>query len=113
MYVPTPTQEPESPRVRELSRRVSDLIRDFQRQYPVTPSEIREALRHAGGGADAGRRRPLIVLLAGGAAALGAAVVFGSRTAQGQGEGTGLPVVALAAILAAVLGAAMAIRGRG
>jgi hypothetical protein len=111
VYVPTPIQPPESPRVRELSRRINDLITDFQRQYPLTPAEIREALRHAGG-ATTGGRRPLIVALAAGGVALMGVVVFGSRAAQPSGDASGLPVVALVAILAAVVAAVVGIRTR-
>jgi len=111
VYVPTPVQPPESPRVRELSRRINDLITDFQRQYPVTPAEVREALRHAGG-ARAGSRRPLVVAIAAGVVALLGVAVFGSRAAQPSGDASGIPVVALVAILAAVVAAVVGIRTR-
>jgi len=40
---------PESPRVRELSQRLQRTIEEFQRQFPMTPAEVRQALRHAAG----------------------------------------------------------------
>jgi hypothetical protein len=95
-----------------LSRRINDLITDFQRQYPLTPAEIREALRHAGGATTGGRRSLIVALAAGGVALMGV-VVFGSRAAQPSGDaGTGIPVVVLVAILAAVLAAVVGIRAR-
>lgn len=48
MFVPTPVGPPTSPRVRELSQRIQELIHEFQRRFPMTPAEIRQALRHAG-----------------------------------------------------------------
>lgn len=59
--MPAP-QLPEPPRVRELSRRLEELIRGFQREFPMTPAEIREALRHAGSRAGAGRHTGRVVL---------------------------------------------------
>lgn len=47
MLVPTPPEPPASPRVKELGARVAELIRGFQREFPMTPAEIREAIRHA------------------------------------------------------------------
>jgi hypothetical protein len=55
MFVPTPVEPPTSPRVRELSERIQELIHEFQHRFPMTPAEIRQALRHAGATSGAGR----------------------------------------------------------
>jgi hypothetical protein len=40
--------------VRELSQRLQQTIQEFQRQFPMTPAEVRQALRHAVGTAAGG-----------------------------------------------------------
>ena len=47
MSAPTPMQQPSSPRVRDLSQRLQQTIAEFQRQYPMTPAEMDEAVRLA------------------------------------------------------------------
>jgi hypothetical protein len=108
VYVPTPVQPPASPRVRELSQRIQQIITDFQRQYPMTPGEIRQALLHAAGSMG-NHRRPLAVALAAGiVAVLGVGVFLAQRT--GGGEPAGLPIAALLGVLAAGVGLVVAIR---
>jgi len=109
VYVPTPVQPPESPRVRELSQRVQQLVSDFQRQYPMTPAEIRQALLHAASSTAGGRRPLAVVLAAGVVAALGVGVLL-SRSGGGGGDGAGMPIVAAVAVAAAVAGLVLAIR---
>lgn len=64
MLIPSQPELPESPRVRELSQRLRQTIQEFQRQYPMTPAEIHEAVRHAAGGSGSGvpSRWPLRIL---------------------------------------------------
>lgn len=108
MFVPTPVQPPESPRVRELSQRIQDVIRDFQRQYPMTSAEIRQALWHAGG--STGTRRPaLVAAVAGGVAAILGVGVFVSRGAEPPGGGT-FPIMMVAAVVAGLMAVVVAIR---
>ena len=106
MFVPTPVQPPESPRVRELSQRVQELIRDFQRQYPMTSTEIRQALQHASGASGGDRRALVAAMAAGVAGALG----VGLFVARGGGDASAIPMVVLVAVLAAVAGLVVAIR---
>jgi hypothetical protein len=40
--------------VRELSQRLQQTIQEFQRQYPMTPAEVRQAVQHLGQGSRAG-----------------------------------------------------------
>lgn len=47
MLVQPPAEPPESPRVRELSQRLRQTIHEFQRQYPMTPAELRRAVQRA------------------------------------------------------------------
>ena len=109
MYVPIPSQPPESPRVRELSQRIQQLITDFQRQYPMTPAEIRQALVHAASTA-AGNRRPLAVVIAAGVVAALGVGLFVSRSGGGGGDAAGIPILAVVGIAAAVAGLVLAIR---
>lgn len=111
MFVPTPVQPPESPRVRELSQRIQELVRDFQRQYPMTSTEIRQALQHASGAAGGERRPMVVVALAGGVAALGIAV-FVSRAAERGGETASFPIMIVVAVMAAAAGIFLAIKRR-
>ena len=41
-YVPPP----QSPRVRELSERLADVVQDFEREYPMSAIEIRQAMNN-------------------------------------------------------------------
>jgi hypothetical protein len=47
MSVPTPVGQTSSTRVQELSQRLHQTIGEFRRQYPMEPSELREAIEHA------------------------------------------------------------------
>jgi hypothetical protein len=109
MYVPTPVEPPESPRVRELSQRIQQLITDFQRQYPMTPTEIRQALLHAATSAGGSRRAPLVAVIAGVVAALGLGLFVARRGGSG-GESAAMPILVMVAVLAAVAGLVLAIR---
>jgi hypothetical protein len=112
VFVPTPVQPPESPRVRELSREIRDVITQFQKRYPMTPAEIRQALRHAEG-ESAGGPRALRAALVAGVAAAGVGVMLVARAGAGAGGGGGqatLPIAVLVAVLAAAAGLAVAIR---
>jgi len=97
--------------VRELSQRIQELIRDFQRQYPMTPTEIRQALQHASGAAG-GERRPLVVVAAAGVIAALGVTVFVSRAADTGGEATSFPLMIVVAVMAAAAGIFLAIRRR-
>jgi hypothetical protein len=112
VYVPTHVEPPESPRVRELSQRIRQLISDFQREYPMTPAEIREALMHAASSAGGDRRRFVAVMAVGVAAALGVGL-FASRAAGSGGENPTMPIFILVGVLAAMAGLVLAIRRRG
>ena len=109
MFVPTPVQPPESPRVRELSQRIQELIRDFQRQYPMTSTEVRQALLHAGGAAG-GNRPALVAVVAGGVAALLGVGVFLSRGAGGGGDAGTFPIMIVLAVVAGLMAVVIAIR---
>jgi hypothetical protein len=111
VFVPVPVQPPESPRVRELSRKIKETIDEFQQHYPMTPTEIRQALYHAAGSAG-GRRRPLVIALVGGVMALGVALFVGSRPGQPTGGGSGLAVAVPVAVMLAALAVVVAIRLR-
>ncbi len=78
------------------------VISDFQRQYPMTSSEIRQALRHAAGPVGGGRR-PLVAVLAGGVAAALGVGVFASRAAEG-GDPRALPIAVVVGVLVAGVG---------
>ena len=69
MFVPVPTERPPTPRVRELSRQIEQLVLEFQSSYPnTTDSEIGQALRHVAS-TSGGARKPAVItglLLAGG-----------------------------------------------
>jgi len=107
VYVPTPVQPPESPRVRELSQRIQQLISDFQRQYPMTPAEIRQALQHAAGPVGGDQRRVLAVVAGGLAAALGVGVFV--ATERGA-EISAMPIAVAVGILAMLVGLVRAVR---
>jgi len=113
VYVPMPVQPPESPRVRELSQKIQQLIADFQRQYPMTPAEIREALFHAAGHVGGAFPRRLVAVLLGGVAAM---LGVGVLVTRGGAEGTGItiaPIIVAVGVAAAAVGlVAAARRGR-
>jgi hypothetical protein len=92
-----------------LSQRIQQLISDFQRQYPMTPAEIRQALLHAASSAG-GSRRPLAVIIAAGVVAALGAGLFVSRSGGGGGEVGGMPILAAVGVAAAVAGLVLAIR---
>jgi hypothetical protein len=112
VYVPTHVDPPESPRVRELSQRIRQLISDFQREYPMTPAEIRQALAHAASSAG-GDRRPLVAVMAVGVAAALGVTLFASRAGGSGGGNASMPVFILVGVLAAMAGLVLAIRRRG
>ena len=60
MFFPIPVETPESPRVQELSQRIQELIHDFQHELPMTPAEVRQALRSASAGAVGRSRVPFL-----------------------------------------------------
>lgn len=109
MFVPTHVESPESPRVRELSQRIRQLISDFQREYPMTPAEIRQALMHAASSVG-GDRRPLVVVMAAGAVAALGVALFVSRAGGSGGENASMPVFILVGVLAAMAGLVLAMR---
>jgi hypothetical protein len=109
VFVPTPVQPPESPRVRELSQRIQDLIRDFQRQYPMTSTEIHQALRHAGGASGAGRRPLVTVVVAGVVTVLGVGLFLSRGAGTGEDAGT-FPVMVVLAVVAALMAVVVAIK---
>jgi hypothetical protein len=102
---PTPVRPPESPRVRELSRRVQQLIADFQREFPMTPAEIRQALSHATRSAAGGRARAPLVI----AGVTGALLVGLAASWRGLEAGP-VPILALIGGVAAAFGLVAAIR---
>jgi len=108
VFVPTPIQPPDSPRVRELSQRIQQHVTDFQHQYPLTPTEVRQALLHAAGSAG-GNRRPLFAALAGGIAALLGFAVFSARAGE-RGNATGFPIVLAVGFFAVLLAVVAAVR---
>lgn len=74
-YVPG-TPPPISPRVRELSRRVTEVVDEFRRQYPMSAGEVRQALRLAASEDPSGRRRAVLALGLGLSALFGVGVVL-------------------------------------
>jgi len=109
VFVPTPIQPPDSPRVRELSQRIQQLVTDFQHQYPMTPAEIRQALLHAAG-SSGGNRRPLLAALAGGIAAVLGFGVFAAQAGGRGGDTAGFPIVLVVGVFAALLAVVVAVR---
>lgn len=110
VFVPTPVQPPESPRVRELSQRIQELVRDFQRQYPMSSTEVRQALRHAAGAGGEGSRPALVAVVAGGVAALLGVGVFLSRGAEGSGDARTFPIMIVLAAVAGLMAVVIAIK---
>jgi len=96
--------------VRELSQRIQELVRDFQRQYPMTSTEVRQALLHAGGAAAGGNRPALVAVVAGGVAALLGVGVFLSRGAEGGGEAGTFPIMMVLAVVAGLMAVVIAIK---
>lgn len=82
-YVPSGPSKPPSPRVRELSQRIQEVINEFQQQYPLSPSEIRQALRLATS-RSGGEQRAIVGVVAGLAlaAGLGVFVMFQSSSVE-------------------------------
>jgi hypothetical protein len=65
MFVPVPTERPPTPRVRELSRQIEQLILEFQQNYPNTSdAEIGQALRHVTSSAGSNQTKAVAVGLA-------------------------------------------------
>jgi len=105
VFVPTPDEPPASPRVRELSRRIQQLVADFQREFPMTPAEIRQALLHAAHSTAGGRTRTLMVM----AGATAAVFVAGVVVLLGPDSGT-VPILALIGGVAVIFGLFATIR---
>jgi VIT1/CCC1 family predicted Fe2+/Mn2+ transporter len=98
--MPKPPEQPESPRVRELSQRLARTIDEFQRQYPMKANEIRQALRIAAGETSRGERSAGLPLIVG---ALVFAGLAGVLFFQASGEGgPWITVVLVGTILIAV-----------
>jgi hypothetical protein len=108
VFVPTPIQPPESPRVRELSRKIQELIAEFQQRYPMTPAEIRQALFHAAG-TTGGYPRRLLAVVAGGLAAMLGFGVFAYQRVEGGGI-TWAPIAVAVGVAAAAVGLVVAAR---
>lgn len=113
VFVPTPVQPPESPRVRELSHEIQQLISDFQRRYPMTPTEIRQALLHASGATGGGHPRRLLAVVAGGLAAMLGVGAFAARSAGSGADITWGPIVIAIGVVAVAMGLVVAVRRGG
>jgi hypothetical protein len=110
-YVPPP----QSPRVRELSERLADVIEDFEREYPMSAPEIRQAMNNVLAQKKGGQGAALGLMVG-----LGTLVLLGGVFAYffiGRESGGALParipMVAVAVAVLAILVAVLAvIKGR-
>ncbi|HSG80795.1 MAG TPA: DUF3188 domain-containing protein [Gemmatimonadota bacterium] len=96
-YVPIVPRPPDSPRVRELSERLAEVIQQFQDRYPMSASEIRQALRIAAA-RTSGSRAGVFMALAAATALLVGIGVFAYYLGQTQPDGgdvTALPAVVI------------------
>ena len=116
LYVPVipPHATPPSPRTRELSDLLGRVIEEYEKHHPaVTGSEVREAVRLAamrssrtGSGS--------VRILAGVSAAAAVAGIFAFVAANhGQVPGNGVPTVAVALALLAVLFVVVVVKRSG
>jgi hypothetical protein len=110
-YVPSGPAKPPSPRVRELSQRIQEVINEFQRQYPLSPSEIRQALRLATGRSGGENRAPLVAVVAGLAVAAGLGVFVMFQRSPGEVNPAIWPAV-LVGVGVVALGLVFALRNR-
>ena len=117
-FVPVPpTERQVSVRARDLSQRLTQVIREFEQQHPGTTSEdVRQAVRLAaeGSGVDHTRTAPqraAIALLAGILCAGLGAFAFLQRSGGGEGP-TVTWAIAGVGILVVMLGLVFAIRTR-
>jgi hypothetical protein len=110
VYVPTPVHREESPRVRELSQRLAEVIMEYQRQYPMSGDEIRAALRLAATpSTGVAPQRVAAVVAALVAALLGAGLMFARAGGPESRFPVVLPMVILGGVVAA-LGIMLAVR---
>ena len=106
-YVPSGPARPPSPRVRELSQRIQEVINEFQQNYPMSPGEIRQALRLARSQSGGENRAALAAVIGGLAVALGLGVfVMFERSPEGVSPAiwpavlVGVGVIALGLVVA-------------
>jgi hypothetical protein len=103
-YVPgVPPPQSDSPRVRELSKKLADVIDDFQSQYPMKPGEIRQALRIAGSQKASGGAGTAVAV-ASGIALLLAIGIFSFYIARSQPEAGGLSAIPAILVLVGIVG---------
>lgn len=99
--VPPPRFQP-SPRAQDLSRRLAQVIEEFERQYPGTsPSDVQQAMELAvgrGAGRPAATRRTAVV-----AGAIFAAVAAGAVGLIRSSGDADIPVMAIVTGIAVVV----------
>ncbi|NIR42739.1 MAG: WHG domain-containing protein [Gemmatimonadetes bacterium] len=100
-FVPLVPGSSDSPRVRELSERLTSVIREYQRQSGATDDDVRQALRLTRSDttkSTAGRA----VAMASGVAlliAIGVFALYLSRTQPEPGDVTAIPAVLLGLVV--------------
>ncbi len=103
-YVPVIPRPPDSPRVRELSQRLADVIEEYERQYPMSPGEIRQALRITGSKKASGGAGTAVAVASGIALLVGIGVFafYLSQRQPDAGDVTAIPAVLIGVGIAAV-----------
>jgi hypothetical protein len=113
-YVPgIPPPQSDSPRVRELSKKLADVIDDFQGQYPMRPGEIRQALRIAASQKASGGAGTAVAVASGVGLliAIGLFAYYISQREPGAGDIAAIPAV-LIGVGIVVVGVAAYLRNR-
>jgi hypothetical protein len=107
MPVPPPRFQP-SPRAQDLSRRLAQVIEEFERQYPGTSREDVQQAMELAVGRGAGRRgtrRTAVV-----AAAVVAAVASGAAGLITSSTGRGIPAMAILVGIAVMVAIVVVVR---
>jgi hypothetical protein len=104
-FVPHVPRQTASPEAQDLANRITALIQEYQRNHPdLSERDVRDAMQAAAGGGRPTDRRAVAII----GALVAAFVGLGTFLRQGgaDGQGLGLPVIAVAiavALLAAVV----------
>ncbi len=112
-YVPVGPPPVESPRVRELSQRLAEVIDEYERQYPMSAGEIRQALRIASSKKASGGAGTVVAVAAGMGLLLGIGVFayFLAQRQPGGGDVTAIPAI-LIGVGVVVVGLVVFLRNR-
>lgn len=103
-YVPVGPPPVESPRVRELSQRLAEVIEEYERQYPMSAGEVRQALRIAGSKKAGGGAGTAVAVAAGLGLLLGIGMFayFLAERQPGGGDVTAIPAILVGVGIVAV-----------